>query len=182
MRRGRPGLTFRLASRVMLSGERRHGTASERDTSGLNGGRYGKQAEDHEPLCGCDPACWYHGPAGRPSRDRQSARGTRGRVWGECPRRSDQPSRVSESTTCGALTPTIGRGLNPAPRKGSSATAERSLCIRQRDHQGHRIDSGGDEAVALVEALRLVGDRMHEDGADSAELGGLQGPEDRVAQ
>ena len=43
-------------------------------------------------------------------------------------------------------------------------------------------DGRVDQAAALGEALRLVGDRMHEDGADSAELGGLQGPEHRVAQ
>ncbi len=62
------------------------------------------------------------------------------------------------------------------------AAAEGSPRIRHRDHQRHGIDRGLDKAVALVEPLRLRGDRVHENGPDSAELGGLQDPENCIAQ
>src|SRR2546425_12726211 len=68
------------------------------------------------------------------------------------------------------------------PYSPSLATAEGSLCIRNRDHQCHGIDRRLDKAVPLVEPLRLRGDRVHENGTDSTELGGLQGPENCFAQ
>jgi hypothetical protein len=51
--------------------------------------------------------------------------------------------------------------------------AKGSLRIRDREHQRHGIDRGLDKTVALVEPLRVVGDRVHEDGADAAEPCGL---------
>lgn len=60
--------------------------------------------------------------------------------------------------------------------------ARRSPRIRYRDHRRHGIDGGCDKAMVRVEPFRLLRDRVHEDGADSAELSGLQDPEDRIAQ
>src|SRR5438093_12453966 len=77
---------------------------------------------------------------------------------------------------------TRARPISSRPRTASLATAEGSLRIRYRDHQRHGIDRGLDKAVPLVEPLRLRGDRVHENGADSAELGGLQGPENCITQ
>lgn len=70
----------------------------------------------------------------------------------------------------------------PPDTRSTLAAAEGSLRIRHRDHQRHGIDRGLDKAVALVEPLRLRGDRVHENGTDSAELGGLQDSENCIAQ
>lgn len=81
---------------------------------------------------------------------------------------------VSTSSCAGkrldAATLPPGRSPRPHPVHGYLPSA---LFASDRDHQHHRIDREFGKAVALIEALCRLGDRVHEDRADAAEFRGL---------
>src|SRR5207302_1024046 len=66
----------------------------------------------------------------------------------------------------------------PVRQGAGSLESQRSPRVRQRDHQRHLVEGRGYEAMALVEALRVVRDRVHDEGADAPEFGSLKSSED----
>jgi len=53
--------------------------------------------------------------------------------------------------------------------RSSRTVDECHFDIGQRDHHGHRIDRRGRESSLLVEALRIVGDSVEQNGPDAGD-------------